>query len=113
MGVNLTTLDFSVATLLMSSALHLQKLLKHIMYLSQIMGIHAKAGWSKIVPALTKGRKWIKISWLKMSHAIEREIESELRGESIMWSKRSKEIWRKQRFISEQMMLMDTRKKAS
>ena len=88
---------------------HLQKLLKHslLIYLSQMTG---HAGWSKIVPALMNGRKLIKISWLKISHAIEREIESELLGESIKWSKRSKETWRKRRLISEQM-LVDTIKK--
>ena len=89
--------------------LHLQKLLKHklLIYLSQMTG---HAGWSKIVPALMNGRKLIKISWLKISHAIEREIESELLGESIKWSKRSKETWRKRRLISEHM-LVDTIKK--
>jgi hypothetical protein len=92
--------------------LHLHKVLKHnvLIDLLQIMGRHAKAGWSNIVPVLRKGWKWIKINWLNLSHAIEREIESELLGESIQWSKRSKETWRKQRFMSE-LMLVDTKKK--
>jgi hypothetical protein len=95
--------------------LHLHKLLKHnvLIDLSQIMGRQANAGWSKIVPVLMKGWKWIKINWLSLSHAIEREIESELLGESIQWSKRSKETWRRRRFMSEQLLVEQKRRLAS